>query len=269
MTKQKILIIDSDAYFSNSVKLHLTNEGFDVMVVHSKEDGLKEMRAKKPALVLFDLTLPVASGLSMLKEKNKDKTIAKIPVVMISELNDPATIDEALGLGIDDYLIKSNLDQHELIEKIRLQLEVPGTQENFDGEKEEGKGTLSGNKILWVEDDIYLTDIISRKLALQGCTFIHAKTGEEALQIVEKEMPDIMMLDILLPGIDGFQILEKMKKDEKLKHIPVVLTSNLGQKSDIEKGESLGADKFLVKATVTLDEIIEEMKRILTRTKKK
>jgi CheY-like chemotaxis protein len=76
------------------------------------------------------------------------------------------------------------------------------------------------------------------------------------------------LLDILLSGMDGFEILKRIKEDEKTRHIPVILLSNLGQKEDIEKGKALGAARFLVKAMVTLDEIIEEMKAVLKEEKK-
>jgi DNA-binding response OmpR family regulator len=76
-------------------------------------------------------------------------------------------------------------------------------------------------------------------------------------------MPDIILLDILLPGLNGFQVLEKVKANDKSKNIPVILLSNLGQKEDIEKGVKLGAAKFLVKATVTLDEIVDEITKVV------
>ena len=122
---------------------------------------------------------------------------------------------------------------------------------------------LEGKKVVWVEDDQFLTDIITRKLTMAKCTFFHASEGEEALKLVEREMPDVVMLDIILSGMDGFEILRRLKNDQRLKHIPVILLSNLGQKSDVEKGHSLGAVKFLIKATVTPNEIVDELKAVI------
>jgi len=123
--------------------------------------------------------------------------------------------------------------------------------------------TLEGKKVMWVEDDRFLSDIISRKLLREKCVLIHAVEGEGAISLAEKEQPDIILLDILLPGIDGFEILSRLKANLRTKTIPVILLSNLGQKTDVDKGKSLGADQFLIKATVTLDEIVEEIKNLL------
>jgi len=113
---------------------------------------------------------------------------------------------------------------------------------------------------MWVEDDKFLSDLISRKLSTHGCQLVHATEGGAAVEMVEKEMPDIVLLDILLPGMNGFDILQKIKMNPKTAHIPVLMLSNMGQRSDIEKSQKLGAKKFLIKATVTLDEIVREIK---------
>lgn len=127
---------------------------------------------------------------------------------------------------------------------------------------------LEGKKIVWVEDDEFLTNIIQRKFTSTKCVFFHFVDGVEALKTINKEMPDIIMLDLLLPGIDGFEILRRIKSDPNTKNIPVILLSNLGQVDDINKGKSLGAARFIVKATVAPDEIIDQVKEVLTESKK-
>ena len=123
--------------------------------------------------------------------------------------------------------------------------------------------TLQDKKILWVEDDTFLSDIIARKMSTVSAQLLHANDGAQTFKILENETPDLIVLDILLPGMSGYEILEKIKQDEKVKNIPVIILSNFGQKSEVEKGLSLGAQKYLIKATLTLDEIILEMGKIL------
>jgi CheY-like chemotaxis protein len=123
--------------------------------------------------------------------------------------------------------------------------------------------SLEGKKVMWVEDDKFLSDVIAKKLSSEKAHLVHTAVGEEAFPLAEKELPDIILLDILLPGLDGFEILRLLKKSDRTRSIPVILFSNLGQKSDIDKGKDLGAVKFLVKATVTLDEIVSEIKSTL------
>ncbi len=267
--KQKILIADDDSPFANSLAADLKSEGFDARAVNDGDAAIKEMKEWRPDLLLLDLVMPIKDGFATLKERLGDKFLSSVPVIMISQSNDPKNIDLALTLGVKDYVTKGDLNKQELIGKIKLQLGTIVNTKDLDGKANKKPQSLTGFKVLWVEDDTYLSDIISRKLANEGCLFTHAKTGEEALEFVKKDIPDIILLDILLPGIDGFEVLETLKKDEKFKAVPVILTSNLGQKEDVQKGEKLGAEKFLVKATVTLDEIIVETRKVLMRLHKK
>jgi DNA-binding response OmpR family regulator len=123
-------------------------------------------------------------------------------------------------------------------------------------------------KIMWVEDDLLLSDMISRKCTINECTLLHAIDSTQAFEILSKETPDIIILDILLPGKNGFEILEEIKKNEATKNIPVVILSNFGQKEEIEKGLTLGAEKYLVKATLTLDEILTQVNDVLVKNVK-
>lgn len=125
------------------------------------------------------------------------------------------------------------------------------------------KAPLSGRKVLWVEDDVLLGEIIAKKLSGSDTILLHAVDSIEAFKILEEEKPDIIFLDILLPGMSGYEILEKLKADDKTKDIPVIILSNFGQKSEVDKGMQLGAEKFLIKATITLDEVFRDAERIL------
>lgn len=118
--------------------------------------------------------------------------------------------------------------------------------------------------ILIVEDDTILRDLISQKLKKDNnYEIVEAVDGEEGLKKAKEEKPDIILLDLILPGIDGFGVLEQIKKDPEIDKIPVVILSNLGQKEEIEKGMSLGATDFLIKAHFTLSEIVAKIKTIL------
>jgi CheY-like chemotaxis protein len=116
--------------------------------------------------------------------------------------------------------------------------------------------TAPMKKVLLVEDDPFLQSLLAQRLAAKGYKLFSAKEGVEALAIAEKETPDVILLDILLPGMNGFEILEKLKANSATKSINVIMVSNLGQQSDIDKALQLGASKFFVKANVTPEEII-------------
>lgn len=117
--------------------------------------------------------------------------------------------------------------------------------------------------ILIIEDDKFLRELISRKLKKEGFFISEAVDGEKGLQKVKTEKPGLILLDLILPGIDGFEVLTEVKKDPALAEIPVIILSNLGQKDDIERGLKLGAVDYLIKAHFTPGEIIKKIKKIL------
>ena len=100
----------------------------------------------------------------------------------------------------------------------------------------------------------------AQKLVAAGFELFHAKNGEEALEILKTVLPDVIAVDLILPGMSGFDILQKVNMDERLKKIPKMVLSNLSKPSDIEKAHALGATKFLVKAATSLDQIVAEVK---------
>jgi len=118
-------------------------------------------------------------------------------------------------------------------------------------------------KILVIEDDKFLRELITRKLSDDGFVTVEARDGEEGIKKVKEEKPDLVLLDLILPSIDGFEVLSQIKKDENLKSIPIIILSNLGQKEEVEKGLKMGAVDYLIKAHFTPGEIIEKIKSIL------
>ncbi|MFH1781630.1 MAG: response regulator [Patescibacteria group bacterium] len=121
--------------------------------------------------------------------------------------------------------------------------------------------------ILIVEDDRFLSELIATKLEKEGFGIELSPDAENALEKVKANVPDIILLDIMLPGMDGFEFLEKIKADKKSAQakVPVLILSNFGQESKVEKGLSLGADDYLVKANFTTAEIVDKIKKTMSK----
>jgi CheY-like chemotaxis protein len=120
------------------------------------------------------------------------------------------------------------------------------------------------NKILIVEDDEFLRSLTAKRLEKDSYEVIVAVDGENAVNMITENVPDLILLDLLLPGMNGFEVLEKIKAKDNLKKIPVIVFSNLGQKEDIERAKALGANDFLIKANYTLDDVITKVKSFLS-----
>ncbi len=270
---KKILIIEDDIFLGNVLVEKLKNEGFDVHLARDGAVGLQNIKEVKPDLILLDIILPNINGYEILEAKQKDPDIESIPVIIISNSGQPVEINRALTLGVKDYLVKAQFNPEDVLVKVKNQFMMEENEKTGSGPKvslpqSKDSDNLEGRKVMWIEDDKFLNDIIAHKLASKKCISFHSSDGEEALEIIDREMPDVVLLDIILSGMDGFEILKRLKANPKVKNIPVILLSNLGQPGDTKKGQDLGAARFLIKATVTLDEIMNQIQSVISESKK-
>ena len=118
-------------------------------------------------------------------------------------------------------------------------------------------------KILVIEDEKTLRFLITKILTEEGFEVYEAIDGEQGLEKAKQTTPDLILLDLRLPGINGFDVLTEIKKDAQLESTQVIILSNLGQKEEIEKGMNLGATDYMIKAHFTLDEIVDRVKKVL------
>lgn len=123
-------------------------------------------------------------------------------------------------------------------------------------------------KILIIEDDRFMRKIYANKLRREGFNVIEAVQGEEGWHKTLYEKPDLILLDLVLPVKNGFEVLADIKRNKTTKKIPVIILSNLSQSPDIQRGLKLGADDYLVKTAVSLSEIVEKVKEVLVKHQK-
>jgi CheY-like chemotaxis protein len=117
--------------------------------------------------------------------------------------------------------------------------------------------------ILLVEDDAFVGDIYQTKLGQMGYIVQVAENGLEAMKLVGRKAPDLILLDIVMPYMDGIEVLKKLKEKDEWKSIPVVLLTNLSEKEKVEEGLSLGAKDYLIKSHFTPSEVVEKVKTLL------
>lgn len=117
--------------------------------------------------------------------------------------------------------------------------------------------------ILFIEDEPNLQKLVGRFLENEGYQVISALNGEIGFKLIKKMKPDLILLDLILPKKDGFEILEELKKDKTTEHIPVIVLTNLEGSKDVERALSLGAKTYLIKANYELDEVVKKIKETL------
>lgn len=116
---------------------------------------------------------------------------------------------------------------------------------------------MENKKILLIEDEPLLGNLLKQRLEKEGYLIYLAKNGEEGLNFLKKEKFDLILLDIILPKISGFELMENLKQDPEVNKAPIVVVSNLGQDQDILKGQNLGAVNYFIKAQITIEELVE------------
>ncbi len=255
--KTHILIVEDDQTLGEILLRKLEKEGYDATLCSDGAKGFEAITNIKPALILLDILLPTMNGYEILEAKNKNPDIKDIPVIIISNSGQPVELKRTLELGARDYFIKAQLDPDDIISKVKSLAPVHGYDSVL---------TLEGKKILLVEDDPFLSDVLNKKLTNEKCEVFRASTGEEAIEIALKEQPSAILLDLVLPGLTGFQTLEKLKSDPATHDIHVIVLSNLSQSDDVERVKALGADLFLVKAVSTPTIIYDTIRSLLAKS---
>lgn len=259
--KEKILIAISDKNLLNVLVDRLDQSGYFTETVENGEDVINKLKEYQPELLLLDTVLPNRNGYDILTEKSFDKDITKIPVILISNSGEPIKMKQVPGTPtIKDYVIKIHVDPKEVINKIE---KVFGRAENIENNQNKMDSITKG-KVLWVEDDKLISNILTKKLESSGYTVLRADGKDQTFNILEKEIPDIIIMDIILPNMNGLDIVEKIKMRQPLKHIPIIVLSNLNKQSDIDKAISLGINKYMVKASSSLDEIVKQVKSLIS-----
>jgi len=119
-------------------------------------------------------------------------------------------------------------------------------------------------KVLLAEDDKLLSEVFTRDLENAGYPVIHAFDGDEALSLAKSEHPDVILLDIIMPNKNGFEVLKELQENEILKNIPVIVLSNLGEKEDVDAAIGLGAKSFLVKSDSSMNTIVAKIQEVLS-----
>lgn len=260
MNKQKILIIEDEKVLLKVIAKKLEVENYQVQTAMDGQEGLEKIKENAPDLILLDILMPRVDGFEVLENLNKNSELAKIPVIIISNSGQPVEIERAMSLGVKDYLIKAEFDPEEVVAKVKNVLGK--TKEKNSGN---GKGPEGSKNILIIEDDQLLRSLCGKKFLMEGFNVDMAIDSQQGLDKIIKNKPDMVLLDLVLPGMSGFEILKTVKSnpDKKIADTPIIILSNLGQESDIQKGKDLGAADYLIKATTTTDEIVDKVKSIL------
>jgi len=211
---KRVLVIDDDPAVLQLTQRYLSKEGFHVLLAQGGEQGLAIAKAEKPDAITLDLLMPEVDGWAVLKQLKQDSSTSDIPVVLISMLDEQ---EAGIALGASDYLTKP-IDRQRLAEALRRV--VPG---------------LASPQVLVVEDERLQRDLLVRELRRENCSVVEADNGLTALAAMEKQRFDLILTDLMMPEMDGFEYVARIRDHEEWKEIPVIVVTAMDVPTDDKK----------------------------------
>lgn len=237
---QNILVVDDEMNIIRVMRHILEAEGYTVLEAQSGEEALRRARVDRPDLILLDVLLPDIDGFEVLERLRSDPALSDIPVVILSILE---AKEESFRLGAQDYCTKP-------IDRARLLETVQGLLGDVSQEV----------RILVVDDDPNILTALSQMLGSRGYKVIGAKDGLEALVRARDDIPSLIVLDLYMPEMDGFEVIRRLRGWEETAHIPILVLTASDVALDEARAMHLGAARYMSKpfSEQQLSEVVHE-----------
>jgi PAS domain S-box-containing protein len=244
----KILVVDDDEDILQLLRHQLEAEGYQVLAAARGEDALELARSERPALITLDILLVDTDGFQVLEKLKKDPATYDIPVIVVSVVPDAET--RGLALGAASYIGKP-FEEHQVLSRVREVLSSLGIGEN---------GQL--NHVLVVDDDRHIVEWLKEALSNSGYVVRGAYNGQEALALAREDSPDLILLDLKMPDMDGYEVIRNLRREQATRNIPVIIiTGYTFGDDDHVKIVGMGVEHMLTKP-FSIESLVEEIKRV-------
>ena len=247
--QKSILVIDDDVTVRKLIGHHLKKNGFNTLVANGSQEGFKHLKENKVDLVLCDVTMQGMDGFTFCKEVRTDKKFKTLPFVFVTAKSTIEDKSTALEVGGDDIITKP-FDVNELILKVRALLRKADIYKAYGGAAKkniEESFQKAKSKILLVDDDDTISRLFKYNLEKEGFECATASDAKTGFELAKKSQPDIIISDIMMPEIDGFEFRKMLLEDDNLRGIPFVFLTAKGEESDILDGYELGITDYVIK----------------------
>jgi PAS domain S-box-containing protein len=241
------LVIEDDPASAKLLKLYLNEAGFTVEVAQDGEVGFEKARTLWPTVITLDILMPKVDGWDFLTRVKADSRTASIPIVVLSIVDERG---KGFALGASEYLVKP-VDREDLVRAVRHAVRIASHE-------------VRDITVLAVDDDPIVLELMDAVLGPEDLTVVKARSGREGLDMVRERHPDVIVLDLLMPDMDGFQVLDELKGDPETAHIPIIIltckalsqedkqrlngrVNYLKQKGDFSRAEFVAYLRSLVK----------------------
>jgi signal transduction histidine kinase/CheY-like chemotaxis protein len=251
-TEYTVLIIDDDLTVRDLIGRSLAREGYRVATAASGSEGIELAKRLHPDVITLDVLMPMMDGWSVLSTLKADAELASIPVIVTTIVEHQQA---GFALGVSDYLMKP-INREVLLKLVK----------KYQAEKQ-AVGNVGGiRRILIVEDDPPTREMIYRTLEKDGWKLAEAENGRIALQRVSETIPNLILLDLMMPEMDGFQFLSELRKNEQWRGIPVIVVTAKELTPAERQQLNAQVEQILQKGSYERDKLLEEVRELVKRS---
>ncbi|QTA83937.1 Two component system response regulator histidine kinase, GAF domain-containing [Desulfonema limicola] len=240
--KQTVLVIDDDFNARELMKRFLHKEGFSVETASGGKEGLEKARAVRPDLITLDVMMPEIDGWSVLTILKTDPDLSDIPVIMLTMIDDK---NMGFALGASEYMVK------------------PVNYNRLASLLDKYQKVSNSSPVLIVEDNEDVRDMLQRMTQKQGYNTVTAKNGKEGLEQLSSIYPGLILLDLMMPEMDGFQFIEELRKNDLWQSIPVIIITAKDITAEDRIRLNGYVEKILLKGSYGKDELLEEIRSLI------
>lgn len=270
----KIIIVEDDPMLGEIYEKKFLEAGFEMKLVTSGKAVEGEVSNYQPEMVLLDIVLPDMDGYEILEALSKNEATKSVPTYVFSNLSAKEDIERATSLGAKGFITKSSFTPTQLVDEVKKILgsaskagntaaaaTVPtssGAEKSISNQKES-----SGHKILIIEDEDVFIEMFGDKLKQEGFEVVSAKNGKWGLKEAENGGFACILLDMMMPAMNGYEAVKELRASEKTKETPIIILSNSALDSEVQQALALGANEYYIKTQVTPGEVADRVKDLI------
>lgn len=257
MNKGHILVVEDDIDIANMLRMYFMGDGYSVTITPHGKQAPALCREQLPNLIILDIMLPDTDGFSVFQQLRMDPYTRPVPVIFLTQKDGRSDQLAGLELGASDYITKP-FELREL--RVRVRNLLQATKQKAVKPRVSYKGRL-----LIVEDNVDIANILHTFLTELGYQVEFAATGKAALEGCQQKLYDLILLDVQLPDMEGYEIIKELRQNIRTKHTPIIFLTHRAEQRDRLKGLELGADDYVTKP-FDIDELHLRVRNLVQQT---
>ena len=241
-----VLVVEDDPAAAELLTRQLTNAGYRTEVARSGNDALERARQLKPAAITLDIIMPELDGWEVITRLKSDEATSGIPIVVVSVVDNP---ELGMALGAIDYFVKP-VNSSALVERLS----------HFDVDRAPGQRKV---RVLVVDDEPANRTLLTEALEPAGFTVLPATGGREAIEIAKSSKPDLVLLDLMMPEVNGYDVVEALRADERTRDTPIMVLTAANLTEADRRQLNGRVSQILSRGSVATSDIVGLLKRVV------